>query len=144
MMRRPPRSTRTYTLFPYTTLFRSAGPPQRIIARLRCGIGGRSRFRFRLDRSRVGVIRRDRRLRDRHRCPISIRLAADIAYFGQCDLPVAIVGRPLRQMLSRSRAIGIGSDDAYDTPLLIITIPRRVGRPVERPVTGRSEEHTSE
>src|SRR3546814_16014143 len=23
MMRRPPRSTRTYTLFPYTTLFRS-------------------------------------------------------------------------------------------------------------------------
>src|SRR3546814_11204371 len=35
-MRRPPRSTRTYTLFPYTTLFRSlcpstsfAGPPPR-------------------------------------------------------------------------------------------------------------------
>src|SRR3546814_4877633 len=24
MIRRPPRSTRTYTLFPYTTLFRSA------------------------------------------------------------------------------------------------------------------------
>src|SRR3546814_19476724 len=29
MMRRPPRSTRTYILFPYTTLFRSAvGPPR--------------------------------------------------------------------------------------------------------------------
>src|SRR3546814_17986817 len=26
MIRRPPRSTRTDTLFPYTTLFRSAGP----------------------------------------------------------------------------------------------------------------------
>src|SRR3546814_16919744 len=26
MLRRPPRSTRTATLFPYTTLFRSAGP----------------------------------------------------------------------------------------------------------------------
>src|SRR3546814_9650347 len=26
MVRRPPRSTRTDTLFPYTTLFRSAGP----------------------------------------------------------------------------------------------------------------------
>src|SRR3546814_4756686 len=26
MRRRPPRSTRTYTLFPYTTLFRSADP----------------------------------------------------------------------------------------------------------------------
>src|SRR3546814_5384992 len=27
MIRRPPRSTRTDTLFPYTTLFRSAGEP---------------------------------------------------------------------------------------------------------------------
>src|SRR3546814_1321131 len=27
MIRRPPRSTRTDTLFPYTTLFRSAHPP---------------------------------------------------------------------------------------------------------------------
>src|SRR3546814_13189341 len=26
MIRRPPRSTRTYTLFPYTTLFRSQSP----------------------------------------------------------------------------------------------------------------------
>src|SRR3546814_20827664 len=30
MIRRPPRSTRTDTLFPYTTLFRS--PPQRLAA----------------------------------------------------------------------------------------------------------------
>src|SRR3546814_15647960 len=29
MIRRPPRSTRTDTLFPYTTLFRSAGVDQR-------------------------------------------------------------------------------------------------------------------
>src|SRR3546814_27670 len=29
MIRRPPRSTRTDTLFPYTTLFRSARPPPR-------------------------------------------------------------------------------------------------------------------
>src|SRR3546814_20473792 len=28
MIRRPPRSTRTDTLFPYTTLFRSAGPEE--------------------------------------------------------------------------------------------------------------------
>src|SRR3546814_10461176 len=32
MIRRPPRSTRTDTLFPYTTLFRSAGPNARIYA----------------------------------------------------------------------------------------------------------------
>src|SRR3546814_1944798 len=30
MIRRPPRSTRTDTLFPYTTLFRSGRLPQRI------------------------------------------------------------------------------------------------------------------
>src|SRR3546814_7421482 len=29
MIRRPPRSTRTDTLFPYTTLFRSVQPPAR-------------------------------------------------------------------------------------------------------------------
>src|SRR3546814_12231319 len=29
MMRRPPRSTRTDTLFPYTTLFRSVAAPRR-------------------------------------------------------------------------------------------------------------------
>src|SRR3546814_2851890 len=31
MIRRPPRSTRTDTLFPYTTLFRSRGFGQRIV-----------------------------------------------------------------------------------------------------------------
>src|SRR3546814_11913006 len=30
MIRRPPRSTRTDTLFPYTTLFRSSGPDPRV------------------------------------------------------------------------------------------------------------------
>src|SRR3546814_4745259 len=35
MIRRPPRSTRTDTLFPYTTLFRSAFPaPQRLAAQV--------------------------------------------------------------------------------------------------------------
>src|SRR3546814_13135918 len=32
MIRRPPRSTRTDTLFPYTTLFRSASPPPKATA----------------------------------------------------------------------------------------------------------------
>src|SRR3546814_10367277 len=34
MIRRPPRSTRTDTLFPYTTLFRSGIKPRPIILRL--------------------------------------------------------------------------------------------------------------
>src|SRR3546814_7637309 len=33
MKRRPPRSTRTDTLFPYTTLFRSATPGVTVVAR---------------------------------------------------------------------------------------------------------------
>src|SRR3546814_7735986 len=33
MIRRPPRSTRTDTLFPYTTLFRSAARPPRVVPR---------------------------------------------------------------------------------------------------------------
>src|SRR3546814_4465391 len=31
MIRRPPRSTRTDTLFPYTTLFRSRNPPDLVL-----------------------------------------------------------------------------------------------------------------
>src|SRR3546814_20049409 len=31
MIRRPPRSTRTYTLFPYTTLFRSCVPKKLLV-----------------------------------------------------------------------------------------------------------------
>src|SRR3546814_11532418 len=37
MIRRPPRSTRTDTLFPYTTLFRSAGAVARV--RIETGVG---------------------------------------------------------------------------------------------------------
>src|SRR3546814_18941609 len=41
MIRRPPRSTRTDTLFPYTTLFRSPVPPERARpdARARTALG---------------------------------------------------------------------------------------------------------
>src|SRR3546814_2433465 len=57
MIRRPPRSTRTDTLFPYTTLFRSAqsGSADHQQAARRAGLCGRS-FRQRqcLGRSSVG------------------------------------------------------------------------------------------
>src|SRR3546814_4022685 len=54
-LRRPPRSTRTYTLFPYPTLFRSPRPPRRR--------GRQPPHRSRRDRDRrhhradVGVLR---------------------------------------------------------------------------------------
>src|SRR3546814_6338624 len=47
MIRRPPRSTRTYTLFPYTTLFRSLEsihvPVNQITQRIRAGLRLRDR-----------------------------------------------------------------------------------------------------
>src|SRR3546814_9728584 len=39
MLRRTPRSTRTYTLFPYTTLFRSFLPPKRKVSEVYGEIG---------------------------------------------------------------------------------------------------------
>src|SRR3546814_20134293 len=50
MLRRPPRSTRTYTLFPYTTLFRARHPGRRE--------GGLSRG-WRLRRIRVPELGRE-------------------------------------------------------------------------------------
>src|SRR3546814_14620000 len=50
MLRRPPRSTRTDTLFPYTTLFRSRPPRHRLRTRGR-GLRGSYSFRVSLDRS---------------------------------------------------------------------------------------------
>src|SRR3546814_2156361 len=39
MIRRPPRSTRTYTLFPYTTLFRSVEGRSRLFDPVEIGFG---------------------------------------------------------------------------------------------------------
>src|SRR3546814_6021171 len=54
MIRRPPRSTRTDTLFPYTTLFRSRRLGQRVEE------GGQARFHrlhMRIDLGEIGVAR---------------------------------------------------------------------------------------
>src|SRR3546814_10730482 len=40
MIRRPPRSTRTDTLFPYTTLFRSVAGEQRVADQVRDAVAG--------------------------------------------------------------------------------------------------------
>src|SRR3546814_9472333 len=71
MMRRPPESTRTYTLFPYTTLFRSA-------TETRTHWNGRYR-RVCLSRCRPG-----------RRLPVFIRSAVPVAV---CGVRLGIVGR---------------------------------------------------
>src|SRR3546814_14973589 len=69
MIRRPPRSTRTDTLFPYTTLFRSTGDP-----------GGRPRRRARRCATPV----------DGWRPALRRAAGAD----GRCDAPVGLEGGP--------------------------------------------------
>src|SRR3546814_4811480 len=51
MIRRPPRSTRTDTLFPYTTLFRSRYP---VIVIIRCARGNDWPRRARSDHRNLG------------------------------------------------------------------------------------------
>src|SRR3546814_3231015 len=59
MIRRPPRSTRTDTLFPYTTLFRSIGRDRRARHRPRAAhLGGKAQpLRARARRSAAGAVR---------------------------------------------------------------------------------------
>src|SRR3546814_15502056 len=54
MIRRPPRSTRTDTLFPYTTLFRSR-------AVIRLGVAGLDRGRTSCTNAAAGTFRRRKR-----------------------------------------------------------------------------------
>src|SRR3546814_15430561 len=81
MIRRPPRSTRTDTLFPYTTLFRSIaqgdGPEaeHRMRAAVRDGAGqvGATTLRtgglYRRDHARHHVLREERRVAGKARHP---------------------------------------------------------------------------
>src|SRR3546814_2928206 len=61
MIRRPPRSTRTDTLFPYTTLFRSRGEPRAHRQRSHHGHSGHGRGRDHLVRLGDGGPGRQRR-----------------------------------------------------------------------------------
>src|SRR3546814_18048769 len=53
MIRRPPRSTRTDTLFPYTTLFRSAQPNVECTAVFCCLFDPRQRIEYAGDRAKL-------------------------------------------------------------------------------------------
>src|SRR3546814_19301436 len=63
MIRRPPRSTRTDTLFPYTTLFRSAADRVRVRAALRLAGRGRPRTSRRRWAAGGAAAARDRQCR---------------------------------------------------------------------------------
>src|SRR3546814_3804940 len=73
MIRRPPRSTRTDTLFPYTTLFRSQGPAHRHADEIAARPHAQAQDRQALRRPDEGdgLGRRTAQSGDRHLLPIA-------------------------------------------------------------------------
>src|SRR3546814_10265758 len=68
MIRRPPRSTRTDTLFPYTTLFRSFGPFRLVWGDFLC----KELAHRRAERLMILSIGRARQNIERHRLPFLV------------------------------------------------------------------------
>src|SRR3546814_1344367 len=100
MIRRPPRSTRTDTLFPYTTLFRSVAGAEHVVA---AGVEGAAVMRREHDREGPGeavfqVLRRD----------AGGFLRPDV---DQLHLPGAVVVALQRAGTARAGADGADIDD---------------------------------
>src|SRR3546814_1339675 len=83
MIRRPPRSTRTDTLFPYTTLFRSARPRRRgaEAGDARDGEADASRLRARRHRDRRGRLLRDEQRSEEHTSELQSLMRISYAVF---------------------------------------------------------------
>src|SRR3546814_6854377 len=132
MIRRPPRSTRTDTLFPYTTLFRSQ-PACEILPQR--------------GRERVLRIRHSREFRPAEAC----RLGAHFAEPARLGRPIgnARVERTLGELAGEDRRIvevAVAERDVARTGLsrrFLCRILRRVEVGSRLP-RDRSEEHTSE
>src|SRR3546814_11298745 len=103
MIRRPPRSTRTDTLFPYTTLFRS--PAFQKAIRWKSAVVSLRRhslfidFRFESDEQGVARIQ--------HR-PLYHGRLGQHQPDGLCFIDVGLVG--VRQLLARSEELRVGKE----------------------------------
>src|SRR3546814_918670 len=97
MIRRPPRSTRTDTLFPYTTLFRSRRPgdgASNIDHLLPDSIGGlrEQRFADRFDHA-FETVELGEPVRTRFTCPV-VRASPSLFSPGSCILVLPIEIKP--------------------------------------------------
>src|SRR3546814_2228921 len=82
MIRRPPRSTRTDTLFPYTTLFRSRPRPPRGRALARHRVRAPEREAPDLGPTRArGAVERDRRRSEEHTSELQSLMRISYAVF---------------------------------------------------------------
>src|SRR3546814_1804168 len=119
MMRRPPRSTRTDTLFPYTTLFRSM-VLDGVAARCHQDVAGADRF--------VAIVQ-------------AHRVRVDDAGAGASKLDAAALQSLNVQVFEPGDFLVLGGDQCRPV------VPRGPQVPAESPGIGkvvRSEEHTSE
>src|SRR3546814_1274664 len=103
MLRRPPRSTRTDTLFPYTTLFLS-GPDEQS-RRLADCLSGREKRRFKTEVSLVKIVRTLAEfgaywrflIRDQRGQPIFIRKADPSAVAGEGNVAIFVQIREIHR-----------------------------------------------
>src|SRR3546814_7538231 len=122
MIRRPPRSTRTDTLFPYTTLFRS------------CRVGARA------NPCKVGYPDAGERLSPGDHCldPCAILLSP----FQPGSRKISAVCSP---NVGAGRAILHGVPDSlYGAPGIVMLFPHPAFQRSTKKPRWRSEEHTSE
>src|SRR3546814_3997856 len=129
MRRRPPRSTRTDTLFPYTTLFRSH--------RQRLGVRNRQR-EARADQQVARRADVDARMRARRR-PRCFGFEQDAAQRRQA---VAAEKGAEEQPVGAQRAPRQG--EPAGTSLTLSSTPADTTRSTPAAAIGRSEEHTPE
>src|SRR3546814_16396134 len=110
MIRRPPRSTRTYTLFPYTTLFRSA---VRLPGRLRLREG-----QVRL------VVVHSARPGDASARVLRLQQLAQLSLVGVVESGFAVLGLQFGDALLQPPAVALG--DGVES---FVVPPRLVPRP---------------
>src|SRR3546814_5139464 len=151
MRRRPPRSTRTDTLFPYTTLFRSLLALQHehrpvdggdVRSGVRAGVRGEG------GAGRGSISARDREF---DRLDHRVLRAARSEHAERVDRALAVMARARQRVVHRAaladQADGVREIVVARAPALDRVLPDRALRLVAARIgedDGRSEEHTSE
>src|SRR3546814_6868485 len=110
MIRRPPRSTRTDTLFPYTTLFRSGCVEHGVGPGLLQGIPGHGR---------IAAVAQDRHVLDLREVAAQLRLGRDqrqLVDLQQRDLARAVLGA-LPAQLQADRPACAGRSEEHTSEL---------------------------
>src|SRR3546814_8764388 len=140
MIRRPPRSTRTDTLFPYTTLFRSKRRTRAFVRSHLQPAGAVLDVCVRRDRGAAAVVPRVRLLRQRRSCadrPAATRCDLTPAPAAPRDPGVAGLERVRVAALLRHRTVRQPrSVSQHQHDLFLGAVPARLQL--------RSEEHTYE